>query len=243
MIRVESDNRVTVISLDRGDKRNAMLPGMLAGLKRAIEGAVDAGAIVLVGEGKVFCAGFDLKACAADPGGGTMRALLRGLWEVIVAMRAHRAPIVLGAHGAAVAGGCALLGGADIVVADRGARLGYPVVRIGVSPAVSGAFMMASIPAGGVRTRLVDTELITGERAREIGLAHELVETPQQVRGRAMEIAHGLAAKPGIGERETKRWLNELCAPVTGHAQAGLDASLSLAGGDEERSRLAALWG
>ncbi|MBY0458098.1 MAG: HDOD domain-containing protein, partial [Gemmataceae bacterium] len=42
------------------------------------------------------------------------------------------APIVLAAHGAAIAGGCALLGGADVVITHHEAKIGYPVVRLGI---------------------------------------------------------------------------------------------------------------
>lgn len=242
MIQAEAQGDVRVITLDRAEKRNAMLPEMLERLGDALRGAGDARAIALVGAGKVFCAGFDLKACAGDPSGQTMRDLLSGLSEVVVTMRSVAAPIVLGVHGAAVAGGCALLGGADVVVADRRAKLGYPVVRIGVSPAVSSPFMLASVTAGRVRSRLVDSELISAERGLQIGMVHELVETPDAVGARTIGIAHELAGKPGRGTFYTKRWLNEITAPLTDQAQAGLDASLSLTGGDEERAMLGALW-
>lgn len=244
MIKIEKDSSgAAIVSLDRADKRNAMLPEMLRKLHGAIEVTDGAPAVVLLGEGKVFCAGFDLKACAADPGGETMRALLSGLSSAVGAMRASQAPIVLGVHGAAVAGGCALLGGADIVVADRQAKLGYPVVKIGVSPAVSSPYMLASMAPGKVRARLVDTELVSGERARSLGLVHELVQSPDQVRERAIGIARDLAAKPGQGARATKAWLNEIAPVSEDRARSGLDVSLSLTGGDEERERLAALWG
>ncbi len=242
MIRVESQENITIISLDRADKRNAMLPGMLTQLVEAFESAAQARSIVLLGEGKTFCAGFDLRVCAADSSGETMRSLLTGLSGVVWAMRSCTGPIVLGVHGAAVAGGCALLGGADVVVANRDAKLGYPVVKIGVSPAVSSPFMLASITPGRVRSRLLDTELITAERAVSIGLVHELVDQPEGVRRRAIEIASQLAAKPGIGCSATKQWLNELVSDQTQRAQEGLDASLSLTGGEEERVMLGALW-
>ena len=163
MIRVEKHGLVSIVSLNRPDKRNAMVPAMLDELDAKIkECAIGARALVILGEGKSFCAGFDLKQCANDPGGETMRALLTGLSTVVQTMRALEIPVVLGVHGAAVAGGCAMLGGADIVVADVQAKLGYPVVKIGVSPAVSAAFMMGSITPGAVRTRMLDTELISG---------------------------------------------------------------------------------
>jgi len=221
-----------------------MTPVMLEQLNKEIKDcAHKARALVLVGEGKVFCAGFDLKQCADDPSGETMRQLLSGLSMVVRTMRDVQIPIVLGVHGAAVAGGCALLGGADVVIADREAKLGYPVVKIGVSPAVSAAFMMASIPTGAVRTRLMDTELITGAEALKIGLVHEIVTDRDDVRRRAVEIATVLSKKPSSGVQATKAWLNEICAPMTDHAQRGLEVSLSLTGSAEEQERLAALWG
>ena len=244
LIKVEHQDHVMIVSLNRPDKRNAMTPTMLDELDAALKKtSASIRAIAIVGEGKTFCAGFDLKSCAADPSGETMRALLTGLSTVVRTMRAIPVPIVLGVHGAAVAGGCAMLGGADIVISDEHAKLGYPVVKIGVSPAVSAAFMLASISAGAVRNRLLDTELISGVEAKRIGLVHELVELPEQVRSRTIEIATQLAKKPGTGCIETKAWLNEIVSPMTDHAKQGLDASLSLTGSDEERQRLSALWG
>lgn len=243
MIKVERQEQIVIVSLDRPDKRNAMVPEMLTELEQAIHGcAHNARALVILGEGKVFCAGFDLKQCADDPSGETMRSLLSGLSAVVRSMRALPIPVVLGVHGAAVAGGCAMLGGADVVVADERAKLGYPVVKIGVSPAVSAAFMLASITPGDVRTRLLDTELISGFQAKQIGLIHETVERPQEVHGRAMKIANSLATKPGSAIQVTKEWLNEITEPMARHAQRGLEVSLSLAGSPEEQERLQALW-
>lgn len=243
MIETRDESGVLIIELARADKRNAMLPEMLELLHDAITSSTDALAIAILGQGKTFCAGFDLKACANDPSGDTMRALLTGLSKCVRALRQHPAPVVLGVHGAAVAGGCALLGGADIVVADRHAKLGYPVVKIGVSPAVSSPFMLASMRPGIVRTRLLDTDLIDGEHAYKLGMVHELCDAPSDVHDRAVEIAESIASKPGSGCRETKRWLNEICAVSDEQANAGLNASLELTGNDEERERLAALWG
>ena len=244
MIRVEKHGLVSIVSLNRPDKRNAMVPAMLDELDAKIkECAIDARALVILGEGKSFCAGFDLKQCVNDPSGETMRALLTGLSTVVQTMRALEIPVVLGVHGAAVAGGCAMLGGVDIVVADAQAKLGYPVVKIGVSPAVSAAFMMGSISVGAVRNRLLDTELISGSDALRIGLVHELVAERDGVRARSIEIAEGLTSKPGSGVGATKAWLNEITAAMTDNAERGLEASLSLTGSIEEQERLQALWG
>jgi len=244
MIQVHTEKLVTVISLDRGEKRNAMLPSMLVDFEAAVRGIVDdTKAVVVLGAGKVFCAGFDLKACAADESGETMRALLTGLSSCVVAMRACPVPVVLGVHGCAIAGGCAMLGGADVVVADRNAKLGYPVVKIGVSPAVSAAFLMSAVPAGAARALMLDPGLIDGSRGFELGLVHELVDGAGDVSTRAMEMAGVLASKPGAGVRATKGLLNELTEGMAGRGGEGLGVSLSRVGSDEEREMLGKLWG
>ncbi len=244
MIERTTMDNIAVIALNRPEKRNAMTPDMLIELQQSIN-ALDNStkAMVLVGNGKSFCAGFDLKMCAADPQGGTMRSLLTELSKAVALMRSQPFPIVLGVHGAAVAGGCALLGGADIVIAEHNTQLGYPVVKIGVSPAISAPYMMGSIPPGPVRSRLLDTQLISGARAYQIGLVHHLVDSPSDVRDKCIQHAQTLASKPGSGTRATKAWLNTITEPMTAHAQNGLNASLALTGSDEERQRLNALWG
>ena len=244
MIEVTTANSVTTILLDRGEKRNAMLPGMLKEFEAAVRGIGDeTRAVVVGGKGKVFCAGFDLKACAADESGDTMRALLTGLSGCVVAMRECPVPVVLGVHGCAIAGGCAMLGGADVVVADQAAKLGYPVVKIGVSPAVSAAFLMSAVAHGAGRALMLDPGLIDGSRAFALGLVHELVEVAEDVGARAGAIAAGIAGKPGVGARATKGLLNELTEGMAGNAGIGLETSLSRVGSDEERAMLGAVWG
>ncbi|MCC5822490.1 MAG: enoyl-CoA hydratase/isomerase family protein [Phycisphaerales bacterium] len=243
MIRFEILDNLAAVTLSRADKRNALTPDMLESLTGVFERMPgDIRAVVVSGDGPAFCAGFDLKMCAADQSGETMRQLLTGLSRAVRAMRAIDQPVVLAAHGAAVAGGCALLGGADIVVAERQTRLGYPVAKIGVSPAVSAPFLSSTIADGPARARLLDPDLICAEDARSIGLVHELADGPGATRERANDIARHLAAKPGIGVAATKALCNHLSRHRTDFAMEALTVSLSLAGSEEERERLAALW-
>lgn len=256
MIRIEDgtgeDAGVRTIVFDRPDKRNALTPAMLGSLTEAVR-AVTAGkgddarvrCLLLRGEGKAFCAGFDLDLCRDDgPEQRVMQSFLTELSAAVSAMRACPRPVVIACQGAAVAGGCALLGGADVVVADRGARLGYPVVLLGISPAVSGPFLVDCVGPGPARRRLMDPELFDGAEGARIGLVHELVESREDVAGRAHSIARGLAGKSVHAMKSTKGWAME-CAgekKMAGKAARGLDASLSLVTGDEAIARLAGVW-
>ncbi len=242
MIRLEPGT-VAAIVLDRPNQRNALTPAMLRAIPELADEAVAQGAraIVLRGEGRIFCAGFDLKGCVEDP--RMMRDLLLALAEAIRALRQCPVPSVVACHGAAIAGGCALLGGADVVVANADAKLGYPVVRLGVSPAVSGPYLRQSIGDGPARARMLDTEIITGRRANELGLVHEVVGNVEEVGMRAMQIAQELADKPQSALAATRGWLTEIAGPGKPESERALAVSLELVGSSEERERLEAIWG
>ncbi|MBX3378833.1 MAG: enoyl-CoA hydratase/isomerase family protein [Phycisphaeraceae bacterium] len=241
MIKSALQGNVFEITLSRPEKRNALTPEMLADLRAAI--AVipkEARALLLSGEGAAFCAGFDLALCKDSPDGTVMRALLTGLHECIAALRVLEIPVVIAAQGAAIAGGCALLGGGDVILTNADAKLGYPVARLGVSPAVSAPFLRNLAGDGVARARELENGLIDGRAALACGLAHECLEAPEAVRSRALEVARDLASKPGHAMAATKRWLAEI-APISLAAQ-GLSVSLARVGSEEEKRLLPLAW-
>ncbi|MCA9292319.1 MAG: hydroxymethylglutaryl-CoA lyase [Phycisphaerales bacterium] len=224
------------VVLDRPEKRNALTPAMLDAIITAIDELAhddSVHAIVLRGEGKSFCAGFDLDVCHSDP--EALPALLKGLSAAVRAMRAAPKAVVVGVQGAAVAGGCALLGGADFVVADEVAKFGYPVTLLGISPAVSAPTLRAMTAGGPARTRLLEPKLIDAAEARQIGLVHQVVQLPEDVTPRAQLRAQEFAAKPPQAFATTKAWLNEIAADdVDAWMERALEVSLGLVGGEEQ---------
>lgn len=238
MIRVERDGGVVSVVLDRAARRNAMTPEMFAEIRAALDHAGDARAILLAGDGSVFCGGFDLNLCVERP--GTLAVLLRELASLIERLRSQPAPVVIAAHGAAIAGACALLTAADTVVVDDRAKIGYPVLPLGVSPAVSAASLRPAIGDGAARARLLDPSLVSGREALRLGLAHECLADAPAVRPRALEVARTLASKPVGAMAATRRWLRQIddLAGPPGAAESSLAASLSIVGSDEERERL-----
>jgi enoyl-CoA hydratase/carnithine racemase len=232
------------ITLDRAEKKNALTSEMISGITAGVEDLASnpaVGAIVLEGNGAAFCAGFDLTLCRENS--DALRELLSGLSEAIRALRRCDLPVVIAAHGAAIAGGCALLGGADVVVTHNEAKIGYPVVRLGISPAVSVPFLRQSVGDGRARERLLDSSLVAGWDAFRMGLAHECLEDAGKVRDRAAAIAVQLASKPRWGLAATKRWMNQLDGSAENEwPDRALAASMGLVGSVEERERLSALW-
>lgn len=241
MIQVEPRGEVAIIRLDRPAKKNAQTPEMLASLTKAVETAVSARAIVLSGVGDTFCAGFDLSMARQDD--TILERLLRELSRAARALREAPCPVVASAHGAAIAGGCALLCGCDIVVTHDEAKIGYPAVRLGISPAVSAPHLIAHAGAGPARALQLDPGLMSGRDALRTGLASDLVPTNPECEPRAIGLAQALAAKPRHALGYTKRWLNELDGSLNEPAlDAAMQASLACVGTPEQHERLAAIW-
>jgi len=236
VIRIVLDGPLTVVEFARPEKRNALTVAMIDDARAGIESAVRSRAVVLAGQGPAFSTGFDLSSVAGDD--AQLAALLRALAGLLGAIRACPCPVVCAAHGAALAGACAIAAASDVTVTDKDARLGYPVLRLGVSPAVSAPALIEAVGAGPARARMLDSGVIDGRRAVEIGLVHECAPDGDACRDRAVEIARALAEKPPHALAATKRWLNEIGGAGV-HADAALRASLATAGTEEQRSMTA----
>jgi enoyl-CoA hydratase/carnithine racemase len=151
-------------------------------------------------------------------------------------------PIIAAVEGPALAGGCALLSACDFVVVAEGALLGYPVHRIGVSPAVTTPTLLAAIGSGAARSLLFAGELLDAKRSVEIGLATRTAAAGE-ARRHARALAEALATKGHAAMRATKRWLNELDGTDRDDAfDRAAAVSVEVSEGEEARAMLAAFW-
>lgn len=235
---MEPIGSVCVLRIDREAKRNALTVAILASIRQALDNAMSARAIVLSGVGDIFCSGFDLPACRDDD--RVLPDLLVALQAACQAMREHPAPVVVSAHGAAIAGGCALVAAADFSYTTHDARIGYPAVRLGISPAVSAPLLRLAVGDGHARERLIDPGVIDGREALRLGLVADSLPSTSRCQARAIETARALAEHPPHAIAHTKRWLNRIDGSDNpGTATAAVEASLSVAGSDEQRAMLA----
>jgi len=201
---------LATVSLNAPERRNALSVSMLDELESSLQSLASDGdvrAVLLKGEGDSFCAGFDLGAIVDDP--MLLQELVERLGRVTMLMRTVPAPIILAAKGTAIAGGCALLTGADIVILGDQTRVGYPVHALGISPAVTIPTLSQSAGSGPTRALLMDGRLRTGPEVLETGLGVDLVPEAM-VEQEAARLAGHIAALPPTAVQATKNWLNEL---------------------------------
>src|SRR4029077_16964856 len=116
---------------------NALSPGVPEGILNAIETADDAVVgLVLIGAGRTFIAGADIKEFGKITSGERNNEL--GLAEMIFRMEDSVKPIVCAIHGTAFGGGLEVAMGAHYRVAVAAAQVGQPEVKLGLIPGAGG---------------------------------------------------------------------------------------------------------
>jgi len=239
-VQIELDGHVATVAMNDPGRRNALGLAMFDALDDAIAGVSSNTAvnvILLCGRGKSFCAGFDLTAAAGDP--AIMGVFIRRLSAVLRSLRRAPQPVVAAVHGAAIAGGCAMVSACDLVVVSATAKLGYPVHALGVSPAVTIPTLMPAIGAGAARTLLMGGELIDGAGAKRIGLADRLSPDDGGIERDARELCSTIAAHGSTAVRATKAWLNELEGALDDRRFDGpMESTAELAATEEAQAML-----
>jgi enoyl-CoA hydratase/carnithine racemase len=151
--------------------------------------------------------------------------------------------VIAHVHGAAIAGGCAILSACDFIVVAPDCKLGYPVHAIGISPAVTIPTLRLALGDGPARSLLMSGEIIEGSEAHRRGLATHLATSADALPAEVMALAQLLTRKGTHALRATKAWLNELDGSnADANFEPNAQDSANACKSDEARSMLAAYW-
>lgn len=169
VIHTEARGHVTVVTIDRPERRNAVDHDALEALAAALDGCGDdVRALVLSGADGHFCAGADLSGVEDS----TFTALLRSVLD-----RLRLAPFVTiaAADGAALGAGTQLAIACDLRVATPAASFGIPAGRLGLAVDVWTVDRLALLAgAGPARAMLLAAEVVKGDEAHRLGLVQRL---------------------------------------------------------------------
>lgn len=171
---------VMLISLSRPEKRNALNQEMTGRMAEALaEAELSAGVRVVAirGAGSDFSAGADLAELLASADHSIDRneqdALRLG--EIFLAMRRLPKPVVALVQGRALAGGAGLATAADLVIAARSSRFGYPEVERGFVPAMVMTMLRRSVGEKRAFDLIGTGRIITADEAEAMGLISRVV--------------------------------------------------------------------
>jgi enoyl-CoA hydratase len=172
-VRVERDGRVTVITLDRPERRNAIdhptlleLLDVQADIARRAPG--ETRAVVLTGAAPAFSAGADLNGVEAGQFATDLRRVLVGFGALPV-------PVIAAIDGPALGAGTQLAIAADLRVATPDSPLGIPAARLGIAvDHWTIRRLREEFTAPVARAMLVGTENYSAERLHALGGIHRL---------------------------------------------------------------------
>ena len=171
---------VARVTLTRPDVRNAFNAAVIAELHAAftrIATADDVRAVVIAGEGTVFCGGADVnwmresldlpfEANAIDA---------EKMSDMFRAIDNCPRPVIARIQGAALGGGAGLAAVCDIAIAADDAVFGFTEVKLGIIPAVISPFVLSKIGSSQARALFLTGERFDAARAASIGLVHRVV--------------------------------------------------------------------
>lgn len=188
---IRGGDGVAEIVLDRPAKHNAVTPEMakaIAGHAAAVDADPALRCLLLRGAGeRAFCSGTDLNALAAYPDLWSFRNRV----EYSTSVRDMRKPVVAALKGWALGGGFEMALAADIRVAGRSLKAGFPEVTRGWVGGGGASQMLPRLIGYGQAMRLLLTgETIGAEEARALGLVEVVAEDAEHE-----EIARAIARR------------------------------------------------
>ena len=240
---LERSGKVTIITVNRPDKRNALN----AAVRREIVAALDAlrdddecRVVVLTGAGdKAFVAGADINEFAQRTA-LEQRAVMNQR-VVFEELADFPKPTIAFINGFALGGGCELALACDIRIAVRSARIGQPEIKLGIIPGGGGTQRLPRLIGPGQALRLIYSgDLITADEAARIGLVDILFDDAD-AREKTLQLAGNIATHSPVALRLAK---NAVRAALESPLSAGLryerELFITAFGSEDKREGVAA---
>jgi 3-hydroxyacyl-CoA dehydrogenase len=201
LVQLTKDDDIAIITINNPPV-NALSPGVPEGIARAIE-QIDQDqsvrAAVLIGGGRTFVAGADIKEFGKLTSGKTSGTM--DFPSVLLQIENCRKPVVMAIHGTAFGGGMELAMAGHYRLAAPGAQVGQPEVKLGLIPGAAGTQRLPRL--AGVSTALemcAAGNPISAKDALKFGIVDRLIEG--DLLSGAVRFAREIAGKPAPKTRE-----------------------------------------
>ncbi|MFZ0978597.1 MAG: 3-hydroxyacyl-CoA dehydrogenase NAD-binding domain-containing protein [Candidatus Acidiferrales bacterium] len=215
LVQLTKSGGIAVITINNPPV-NALSPGVPEGISEAvaqIEKDGDVQAAVLIGGGRTFVAGADIKEFGKLTSGKKRRGA--GLLPLLLQIEDCRKPIVMAIHGAAFGGGLELAMAGHYRVAAPGAQVGQPEVKLGIIPGAAGTQRLPRLVGVAKAVEMcANGDPVKTEEAFKLGLIDRIIEG-DLLEG-AVRFALEVAGRPARKTRDIEGKLGtpEQNAPV-----------------------------
>lgn len=198
------DGAVLTVTLRRPERLNSITLAMIDEFDAILDTVSTTGvrALVVTGEGRAFCAGFDVSQL--PPGTETLGALER-LSSLLVRISELPVPVIAKVNGIAMGAGAELILAADFAIASDTAEIGDGHLNIGAIPGGGGATILARrLPEPVAKYLLFTGRRLSARDAKTHGLVAEVVSA-DELDGAVSEIVADVAAKSPLGVAMVKQ--------------------------------------
>ncbi len=201
---------VGLLTLSNPDKRNALDRMLCESLRFALE-RLDARCVVLTGEGRAFCAGYDIEELLGE-GYDDGAEAVHPFASALAAIEAYPYPVLAALNGATIGGGLELAIACDLRVAADTVQLGMPPAKLGVVYATAGLNrFLTTIGAARTRELFLTGRRIDAATAERWGLVNSVVEA-EALPDAALALAQEIAANAPLSLRGNKAGIRALVA-------------------------------
>ncbi len=208
-VRVAVEGHVALVTMDNPpvNAQSRALAEELTAVMDRISDTDEIRVAVLTGEGRVFCAGADLKGREALRAPGALPAHSRRSRECYHSIRECAKPVIAAINGPALGAGLAIAASCDILIASEKGSLGLPEVDVGLLG--GGKHTMRLFGHSLVRRMLLTGYRVPGSELYRLGIVEACV-APEQLLPAAMEMARLIASKAPLATRMAKHSANTI---------------------------------
>ena len=193
---------VVRLTLNRGERFNALSSEMIAALQKAVDGIAadrDARVVVLAAAGKGFCAGHDLKEMRAHASEPAWQArLFEDCNRLMMSLTKLPQPVIARVHGIATAAGCQLVSMCDLAVAADTATFALPGVNVGVFCTTPAVGVVRNVARKRVMEMLLTGRPIDAATALQWGLVNRAVPPEKLDESVQAFVGDVLARSPAV---------------------------------------------
>ena len=206
-IDLQTDGAVGIVTINRPEKKNAMLLAMrdaLADVCERINDTPEIRAVVLTGAGSDFCSGADIGEMGM---GGLNGSFLRArhMHKVIRAIARVQKPVVCATRGVAVGMGFSMALASDIVIASETTRFAQIQKKIALPPDAGGAwFLSRQLGIAKAKDLTFSARMVNATEALQLGLVLKVVPD-EALLDEALALARDYAGAPTIALGLAKR--------------------------------------
>lgn len=212
-IRVDRDESVATITIDRPESKNGCTGDMWVALGATFRDLSWSGVrvVVLTGAGGNFCTGADLSGAGGGDGArqpGTMTDAMRVLSDAVLAIQQCPVPVVAKVDGLCVGAGLGLALAADITWCSDRARFSLIFAKRGLSLDFGTSWLLRQrIGVHKAKELAFTARMLSGAEAYELGLVNAVV--PADELDQATDaVVDTIAAGPPVALAAIKRELD-----------------------------------